>query len=46
MAFQDVLAKEGEVTQLLEIDGSKIVGTKIKAPFGIVPEVYVLPMKA
>ncbi len=45
MAFQDILAKEGEVTQLLEIDGSKLVGTKIKAPFGIVPEVYVLPME-
>ncbi|KAE9383077.1 Nucleotidylyl transferase [Gymnopus androsaceus JB14] len=37
-------------TELLEtwhskIDGAKLVGTKIKAPFAINPEVYVLPME-
>ncbi|KAE9389558.1 P-loop containing nucleoside triphosphate hydrolase protein [Gymnopus androsaceus JB14] len=31
--------------QLLEIDGAKLVGSKIKAPFAINPEVYVLPME-
>lgn len=44
MAFQGTLEQNGEVTQLAEIDGSKLVGTKIKAPFAIHPEVYVLPM--
>jgi leucyl-tRNA synthetase len=44
MAFQGILEKSGEVTQLAEIDGAKLVGTKIKAPFAIHPEVYVLPM--
>lgn len=34
----------GTIDQLLEIDGSKLVGTKIRAPFSINPEVYVLPM--
>ncbi|KAJ8584393.1 hypothetical protein M405DRAFT_826921, partial [Rhizopogon salebrosus TDB-379] len=29
---------------LMEMDGAAMVGTKIKAPFGLVPEVYVLPM--
>ncbi|KDQ54541.1 hypothetical protein JAAARDRAFT_38215 [Jaapia argillacea MUCL 33604] len=45
MAFQGVFSERGKVEQLLEIDGSKLVGTKIKAPFGINPEVYVLPME-
>lgn len=44
MAFQGVFANGGKVEQLAEIEGAKIVGTKIKAPFGINPEVYVLPM--
>ena len=45
MAFQGISAKEHEVTQLTEIDGAKLVGAKVKAPFGIYPEVYVLPME-
>ena len=45
MAFQGIITPRGEINQLLEIDGSKIVGTKIKAPFAIHPEVYVLPME-
>ena len=44
MAFQGISTPRGNIDQLLEIDGSKIVGTKIKAPFAINPEVYVLPM--
>jgi leucyl-tRNA synthetase len=44
MAFQGIITPRGEINQLLEIDGSKLVGTKIKAPFAINPEVYVLPM--
>lgn len=44
MAFQGSTATYGQVDQLYEIEGSRIVGTKIKAPFAINPEVYVLPM--
>ncbi|TCD60815.1 cytosolic leucyl tRNA synthetase, partial [Steccherinum ochraceum] len=45
MAFQGAFKTQGQVNQLLEIEGSKIVGTKIKAPFAVNPEVYVLPME-
>ena len=44
MAFQGITAVRGQVNQLVEIDGSLLVGTKIKAPFSVNPEVYVLPM--
>ena len=39
------MAVRGQINQLAEIDGSLIVGAKIKAPFSINPEVYVLPME-
>ena len=45
MAFQGIFSVRGQINQLAEIDGSKIVGTKIAAPFSINPEVYVLPME-
>jgi leucyl-tRNA synthetase len=44
MTFQGVMSTRGELDQLLQLDGSQIVGTKIKAPFAINPEVFVLPM--
>jgi leucyl-tRNA synthetase len=44
MAFQGVTPR-GKITQLLEIDGAKLVGTKVKAPLALHPEVYVLPME-
>ncbi|KAG7088680.1 hypothetical protein E1B28_012651 [Marasmius oreades] len=44
MAFQGITSVRGEINQLLTIDGTKLVGTKIKPPFAIHPEVYVLPM--
>ncbi|KAJ7163222.1 hypothetical protein C8R46DRAFT_1193733 [Mycena filopes] len=44
MAFQGISRARGEINQLLEIDGAKLVGTRVKAPFAINPEVYVLPM--
>ncbi|KAF8153999.1 hypothetical protein B0H34DRAFT_662062 [Crassisporium funariophilum] len=44
MAFQGTITPRGHIEQLVEIDGAKIVGTKINAPFAINPEVYVLPM--
>ncbi|KAK2465536.1 hypothetical protein APHAL10511_002428 [Amanita phalloides] len=45
MAFQGIITPRAEPTLLFEIDGSDIVGTRIKAPFAINPEVYVLPME-
>ena len=44
MAFQGTITPHGHIEQLAELDGAKIVGTKIKAPYAINPEVYVLPM--
>jgi hypothetical protein len=44
MAFQGLTATRGNIDQLLTINGSKLVGTKIRAPFALNPEVYVLPM--
>lgn len=44
MAFQGITTPRGEITQLLEIHGSQLIGTKIKAPLALNPEVYVLPM--
>ena len=46
MAFQGLSPSRGEVVQLVEIDGTSIVGTKVNAPFGVIPEVYVLPMES
>jgi hypothetical protein len=45
MAFQDIVKPQGEPKKLLTLKGSDIIGTKIKAPFSISPEVYVLPME-
>jgi leucyl-tRNA synthetase len=45
MAFQGVVSSRGELKELLQVEGSQIVGTKIKAPFAANPEVYVLPME-
>jgi leucyl-tRNA synthetase len=45
MAFQGLTSERGAVHQLVEIHGSRLVGTRVKAPFAINPEVYVLPME-
>lgn len=45
MAFQDIVKPQGEPKKLATLKGSDIIGTKIKAPFSINPEVYVLPME-
>ncbi|KAK7055247.1 hypothetical protein R3P38DRAFT_3385345 [Favolaschia claudopus] len=45
MAFQGITQSRGEINQLMEFDGSILVGTRVKAPFAIHPEVYVLPME-
>ncbi|KAG6877276.1 hypothetical protein C0993_008924, partial [Termitomyces sp. T159_Od127] len=44
MTFQGISTPRGEISQLLEITGDKLIGTKINAPFSLNPEVYVLPM--
>lgn len=45
MAYQGIITPRGHIEQLAEIEGHKIIGTKIHAPFAIYPEVYVLPME-
>ena len=45
MAFQGITSVRGQVNQLVEVDGSLLVGTLIKAPLSVNPEVYVLPME-
>jgi leucyl-tRNA synthetase len=44
MTFQGIFDVRGQVNQLAELEGTAIVGTKIKAPCSVYPEVYVLPM--
>lgn len=46
MAFQGIVTPRGEINKLVEVEGSLIVGTKIKAPLSVNPEVYVLPMES
>ncbi|KAL6308866.1 leucine-tRNA ligase [Sparassis latifolia] len=45
MAFQGTMAVRGQIQQLVDIPGADLVGTKVKAPFALNPEVYVLPME-
>jgi len=45
MAYQGIITPRGHIEQLAEMEGHKIIGTKIRAPFAIHPEVYVLPME-
>jgi len=44
MAFQGSSSTQHQVEQLFELEGSQIVGSRVKAPFAINPVVYVLPM--
>ncbi|KAF5325592.1 hypothetical protein D9611_000840 [Ephemerocybe angulata] len=44
MAFQGIITPRGNIEKLAELPGTAIIGTKIKAPFAVNPEVYVLPM--
>lgn len=44
MTFQGIFHVRGQVNQLAELGGTEIVGSKIKAPYSVYPEVYVLPM--
>ncbi len=44
MAFQGITEKHGDFIPLAELKGSALIGTKVKAPFSVHKEVYVLPM--
>lgn len=44
MTFQGIFDVRGQLNQLAELEGSAIIGARIKAPFSVYPEVYVLPM--
>ena len=44
MTFQGIFDVRGQLNQLADLEGSAIIGAKIKAPFSVYPEVYVLPM--
>jgi leucyl-tRNA synthetase len=47
MAFQGTFDRpRGEFPKVADIKGCDVVGTKVKPPFGLAPEVYVLPMES
>ncbi|WAQ91731.1 hypothetical protein PtA15_15A122 [Puccinia triticina] len=45
MAFQNLTAERGLVSQVTTVQGSALYGTKIHAPNGIHQAVYILPME-
>jgi leucyl-tRNA synthetase len=45
MAFQGTFEDRGKLHKLTEVKGSDLVGTKINPPFGVLPEIYVVPME-
>lgn len=45
MAYQGITTPRGALDMVVEIEGSKLVGTKVRPPWSVVPEVYVLPME-
>ncbi|ORY23359.1 leucine-tRNA ligase [Naematelia encephala] len=46
MAFQGVFDQsQGVFPKVCDVIGGDLVGTKVRPPFGLVPEVYVLPME-
>ncbi|WVQ82477.1 leucine-tRNA ligase [Cryptococcus sp. DSM 104549] len=46
MAFQGTFDRpKGEFTKVADVTGAELLGTKVNPPFGLVKEVYVLPME-
>ncbi|ORX33463.1 leucine-tRNA ligase [Kockovaella imperatae] len=46
MAFQGTFGGErGEYKKVVDVKGEEVIGTKVRPPFGLVEEVYVLPME-
>ncbi|EMR09841.1 leucine-tRNA ligase [Pneumocystis murina B123] len=46
MAFQKLSPEKGIIHKIVDLKGSSIIGTKVKAPLSIYTEVYVLPMES
>ena len=46
MAFQGTFARDrGVFNKIADVQGGDLLGTKVRPPFGLVKEVYVLPME-
>ncbi|KAI5453128.1 cytosolic leucyl tRNA synthetase [Naganishia albida] len=45
MAFQGTFEDRGKLHKLTEVKGADLVGTKVNPPFGVLPEIYVVPME-
>ena len=46
MAYQGTFDRpRGVFSKAADVVGSELIGTKVAPPFGIAPEVYVLPME-
>jgi len=47
MAFQGTFTgrERGYLNKVADVVGADLVGTKVRPPMGLVPEVYVLPME-
>ena len=45
MAFQGTFEDRGKLNKLAEVKGADLVGTKVNPPFGVLPEIYVVPME-
>lgn len=46
MAFQGIFDRpEGVYNKVADVKGADVIGTKVRPPFGVAPEVYVLPME-
>ncbi|KAG4304749.1 hypothetical protein PORY_001802 [Pneumocystis oryctolagi] len=46
MAFQKLSPGKGIINKIVDLMGSSVIGTKIKAPLSIYDEVYILPMES
>lgn len=44
MSFQGITENKGEFPRLATINGSELIGCRVKAPLSVYDEVYVLPM--
>ncbi|KAL7419352.1 cytosolic leucyl tRNA synthetase [Cryptotrichosporon argae] len=46
MAFQGIFDRpRGVYNKVIDVKGDELLGTKVRPPLGLVPEVYVLPME-
>ncbi|KAJ9125914.1 hypothetical protein QFC24_002699 [Naganishia onofrii] len=45
MAFQGTFDDRGKLHKVAEVKGADLVGTKVNPPFGVIPEIYIVPME-